>query len=77
MKITIMTNNTGQIIGTFRSKPGGKDAPTGVRIQPMDGHVYQDVEIPDRLAKTNMLHTLHETHHVEIIDNQPKLVELK
>jgi hypothetical protein len=74
-KITIITDHSGSIIGTFQGGKPSKDAPTHLRIRPREGqHVY-DLNVPEHLAEPNSAHKLHSTHRVETKDGTAKLVE--
>lgn len=76
-KLTVLTDYSGNIIGTFQQGKSSKDAPSHVRIRPRDGQFVHELEVPDKLAAVELVHHLHNTHRVEIKGGVAKLMENK
>jgi hypothetical protein len=76
-KITVLTDHSGTIIGTFQEGKSSKDAPSYVRIRPRDGQFLHELDVPDKLAAVDSVHLLHSTHRVEVKGGVAKLVEHK
>ncbi len=74
-KLTVLTDYSGTIVGTFQEKKSSKEAPTHVRIRPRDGQFVYELEVPDKLATVESVHQLHSTHRVETKGGVAKLVE--
>ena len=76
-KLTVLTDYSGTIVGTFQEGKSSKDSPTHVRIRPRDGQFVYELEVPDKLAAVDSVHHLHSTHRVEAKGGVAKLVETK
>jgi hypothetical protein len=76
-KITVLTDHSGTIIGTFQEGKSSKHAPAYVRIRPRDGQFLHELDVPDKLAAVDSVHLLHSTHRVEVKGGVAKLVEHK
>jgi hypothetical protein len=74
-KVTIITDQSGSIVGTFQVGKPSKDAPTHARIRAREGQCVHDLEVPDALANPSSIHKLHSTHRVETRGGSAKLVE--
>jgi hypothetical protein len=77
MKITVLTGRDGRIVGTFTPSEPSKDAPKWVGVAPLGEQRVYELEVPERLAKIDMVQKLHESHFVEIVGGTPRLVEYK
>jgi len=76
-KLTVLTDYSGTIIGTFQEGKPSKEAPSHVHIRPRDGQFLHELEVPDKLAAVESVHHLHSTHRVEVKGGVAKLVEHK
>jgi len=74
MKMTIVADRSGKIVGTCFEGEVGKEEPKLVGIIPFGEQSIYDLEVPERLASKEMLYKLHETHFVDIVGG-PKLRE--
>jgi hypothetical protein len=75
MKLTIISDRAGRILATSRHAAGGKDAPSGVRIDSQHGQQVHEIEVADHLAAPESIHKLYGSYRVEVIGHTAKLVE--
>ena len=74
MKIYILLNNVGEIIGTYKPTPD-KSGLSGM-ISPVGaGHSVREVEVPDELTTPESITKLHEMYRVEVTGNIAKIIE--
>jgi hypothetical protein len=76
-KLTVLTDHSGTIIGTFQEGKPSAHAPSFVRIRPRDGQFCHELDVTDKLAAVDSVHLLHSTHRVEVKGGVAKLVEHK
>ena len=74
-KLTVVTDQGGNIVATFQSVKASKDAPGFVRIRPQEGQHAYELEVADKLAAADSVHQLHSTHRVEMKAGVATLVE--
>lgn len=76
MKIKVFADQSGKILGTFRPTPGGKGAPTHVRMEVQGAHEHE-IDVPDDLVAPGSTHKLHAEYRVDAAGPAPKLVKHK
>lgn len=74
MKLKVFADRSGKILATFRPASGGKDAPSGVRIEVDGGHEH-DIEVPEDLLTPQAIHRLHSEYRVDLTGPAPKLIK--
>ena len=74
-KVTLVTDNSGNIIGTFQAGPPSKGAPTHVRLRPLEGQQIHEVDVPDKLVGPTVVQNLHATHRIDLEGGSARLVE--
>ena len=60
MRLTIITDAEGNILGTARVVARDKEAPLRVAVSPEPGQMIYEVEVPDEVAKIESAVELHE-----------------
>ncbi len=76
MKLKVYADRAGKILATFRPAPGGKDAPTNVRIE-VEGGYEHEIDVPDHLLTPASIHRLHEDHRVDLSGGSPRLINAR
>jgi len=70
MKVTVVTNDVGDIIAigpaSGRTHSDDPDAPTHFAIQAMDGQRVVETDLEEDLSDPKVGQGLHETHRVEL-----------
>jgi hypothetical protein len=76
MKLTIITDGRGTIVGTvpLEQKPEGEGAPTEVGIVPPTGRVVHEVEVSEEIGKDAL--SLHQQFRVDLKVPSAKLVQI-
>ena len=77
MRISVLTDESGRIIGTMRPIEPAGSGPTHVRIRAGAGQKVLEVALPEELSHLRSLVSLHETHVVEIRGQEARLVARK
>jgi hypothetical protein len=76
MKLKVYADRTGKILATFRPAPGGKDAPTNVRME-VDGGSEHEIDIPEHVVTPGSIHKLHEEYRVDLTGGSPRLIKAR
>lgn len=77
MKLTIISNQNGEILATYQTTTAKGDAPKDAWTMPLEGQIVQEVEIPDHIASAESIIKLHDTHLIEVIGKTTTLVKRK
>ena len=77
MRISILTDESGRILGTMRPVESAGSGPTHVRMPAHAGQRVLEVVLPEELCHLRSLASLHNTHVVEIIGREARLVARK
>ena len=77
MRIAVLTDESGRIIGTMRPVEPAGSGPTHVRMLAGAGQKVLEVVLPEELNHLRSLVSLHQTHVVEIRDHEARLVARK
>ena len=77
MRIAVLTDESGRIIGTMRPVEQAGSGPTHVRMRAGTGQRVLEVVLPEELSHLQSLVSLHDTHVVEIRGQEARLVARK
>jgi len=77
MRISVLTDESGRIIGTMRPIEPAGSGPTHVRMTAGAGQKVLEVVLPEELSHLRSLVSLHDTHVVEIDGQEAHLVARK
>jgi hypothetical protein len=74
MTISILADETGKIVATLRPAEAAGNRPTDIHIRVGLGQKLHKVVLPDELMHLRSLISLHDTHRVEVTDQEAHLV---
>jgi len=77
MRISVLTDENGRIVGTMRPIEPAGSGPTHVHMRAGAGQRVLEVVLPEDLVHLRSLVSLHDTHVVEIRGNEAHLVARK
>jgi hypothetical protein len=74
MRISVLADETGKIFATLRPVENAGNRPTDVHMRVGAGQKVHHVQLPDDLTHLRSLVSLHDTHRVEVKDQEAHLV---
>ncbi|HLY19516.1 MAG TPA: hypothetical protein VKR61_19950 [Bryobacteraceae bacterium] len=74
MKIAVLADESGRIVGTLRPVEAAGDGPTQIRMRARAGQKVHHVVLPEELTHLRSLVSLHDTHRIEVRGSQAYLV---
>jgi len=74
MRISVLADESGRIVGTLRPVEAAGNRPTDVHMRAGAGQKVHNVVLPDELTHLRSLVSLHETHRVEGAGQEAHLV---
>lgn len=77
MKISVLADESGKIVGTLRPVEAAGDGPAHIRMRAGAGQKVHHVVLPEELAHLRSLVSLHESHRVEISGAEAHLVKYR
>jgi hypothetical protein len=77
MKLIIISNKNGKIIGTSLPAKAVKGGPKMGGLLPHEGQRLHEIDVDERLVTMDAIRKLHSTHLVELIGEKAQLVKYK
>jgi hypothetical protein len=74
MRISVLADESGRIVGTLRPAEAADSRPIDVHMRVGTGQKVHHVELPEELTHLRSLVTLYDTHRIVVTEREAHLV---